>query len=91
MPPETLTASEQLAMFASKGITAQEMVALLGSHTVSHSWVGLCLAKGSSSCVFECPALRACCRCAHSDANPSMPSQRLCGDSQQATDANPSN
>lgn len=34
LPAETLSATDQLAIFALKSISAQEMVALLGSHTV---------------------------------------------------------
>ena len=34
MPEETLSAVEQLRTFGAKGFSPQEMVALLGSHTV---------------------------------------------------------
>jgi len=35
LPAETLSAPEQLRLFAAKGFNANEMIALLGSHTVS--------------------------------------------------------
>lgn len=36
LPAETLSATEQRAMFAGKGFTTQELVAILGAHTVIH-------------------------------------------------------
>lgn len=36
LPAETLSAVEQLQLFGAKGISAEEMIALLGSHTVSN-------------------------------------------------------
>lgn len=37
LPAETLSAAEQRAVFAGKGFTAQELVAILGAHTVRRS------------------------------------------------------
>lgn len=34
LPAETLSAAEQRAVFAGKGFTTQELVAILGAHTV---------------------------------------------------------